>query len=176
MSRINANTNKSLQCDSLGKKHSGKRYNPIYGTKYSRMDGGKFFKGCLPQILLGLFLNTLFYYKKFENIDYIVLGTMRWLVHIFLYTISLKDFKLMFKGLLITSPFCWISLSFMCYLWQKYKFKMKCKWFTNMSLWWKWQYQLFHYGGPYLIETNPLIYSGNQWTGFYMIRASIVKE
>ena len=41
------------------------------------MDGGKFFKGCLPQILLGLFLNTLFYYKKFENIDYIVLGTMR---------------------------------------------------------------------------------------------------
>ena len=59
MSRINANTNKSLQCDWLGKKHSGKRYNPIYGTKYSRMDGGKFFKGCLPQILLGLFLNTL---------------------------------------------------------------------------------------------------------------------
>ena len=77
MSRINANTNKSLQCDWLGKKHSGKRYNPIYGTKYSRMDGGKFFKGCIPQILLGLFLNTLFYYKKFENIDYIVLGTMR---------------------------------------------------------------------------------------------------
>ena len=77
MSRINANTNKSLQYDWLGKKHSGKRYNPIYGTKYSRMDGGKCFKGCLPQILLGLFLNTLFHYKKFENIDYIVLGTMR---------------------------------------------------------------------------------------------------
>ena len=29
------------------------------GTKYSRMDQGKFFKGCLPQILLGPFLNTL---------------------------------------------------------------------------------------------------------------------
>ena len=28
-------------------------------TKYSRMDQVKFFKGCLPQILLGPFLNTL---------------------------------------------------------------------------------------------------------------------
>ena len=34
----------------------------LCGTKYSRMDQGtkqSFFKGCLPQILLGLFLNTL---------------------------------------------------------------------------------------------------------------------
>ena len=30
-----------------------------YGAKYSRMKQVKFFKGCLPQILLGLFLNTL---------------------------------------------------------------------------------------------------------------------
>ena len=29
------------------------------GTKYSRMDQVKFFKGCLPQILLGPFLNAL---------------------------------------------------------------------------------------------------------------------
>ena len=30
-----------------------------YGTKYSRIDQVKVFKGCLPQILLGLILNTL---------------------------------------------------------------------------------------------------------------------
>ena len=30
-----------------------------YGTKYSRMDEVKFFKGCLSQILRGPFLNTL---------------------------------------------------------------------------------------------------------------------
>ena len=29
------------------------------GTRYSRMDQVKFFKSCLPQILLGSFLNTL---------------------------------------------------------------------------------------------------------------------
>ena len=29
------------------------------GTGYSRMDQVKFFKDCLPQILLGPFLNTL---------------------------------------------------------------------------------------------------------------------
>ena len=31
----------------------------IFGTKYSRMDQVKFSKGCLPQILLEPFLNTL---------------------------------------------------------------------------------------------------------------------
>ena len=31
----------------------------ICGTKYSRMDQVKFFKGCFPQILLGRFLNTV---------------------------------------------------------------------------------------------------------------------
>ena len=34
-------------------------YYLIFGTKYSRMDQVKFFKGYLPQILLGLFLDTL---------------------------------------------------------------------------------------------------------------------
>ena len=34
-----------------------------YGTKYSRMDQVKFFKGCLPQILLGPFLNILSHIK-----------------------------------------------------------------------------------------------------------------
>ena len=32
-----------------------------YETKYLRMDQVKNFKGCLPQILLGLFVNTLSY-------------------------------------------------------------------------------------------------------------------
>ena len=31
----------------------------VDGSRYSRMDQVKFFKGCHPQILLGLFLNTL---------------------------------------------------------------------------------------------------------------------
>ena len=31
----------------------------IFGTKYSKMDQVKFFKGCLPQILLVPFLDTL---------------------------------------------------------------------------------------------------------------------
>ena len=35
---------------------------------------------------------------------------------------------------------------------------------------------LFHDGGPYHIETSPLIYSANQWTGFYMKGTSIMKE
>ena len=35
---------------------------------------------------------------------------------------------------------------------------------------------LFHDGGRYHIETSPLICSANQWTGFSMIRASVMKE
>ena len=31
-------------------------------------------------------------------------------------------------------------------------------------------------GGRYHIETSPLIYEANQWTGFYMITASVMKE
>ena len=30
--------------------------------------------------------------------------------------------------------------------------------------------------GPYHIETSPLICKANQWTGFYMIRTSVMKE
>ena len=36
--------------------------------------------------------------------------------------------------------------------------------------------QLFHDGGRYHIETSPLICSANQWTGFYMITAPVIKE
>ena len=35
---------------------------------------------------------------------------------------------------------------------------------------------LFHEGGRYHIETSPLICSANQWTGFCMIMASVMKE
>ena len=34
----------------------------------------------------------------------------------------------------------------------------------------------FHDGGRYHIETSQLICRANQWTGFYMILASVVKE
>ena len=33
----------------------------------------------------------------------------------------------------------------------------------------------FHDGGRYHIEASPLICAGNQWTGFYMITASVMK-
>ena len=36
--------------------------------------------------------------------------------------------------------------------------------------------ELFHDGGCYHIETSPLICYSNQWTGFYMIMASVMKE
>ena len=35
---------------------------------------------------------------------------------------------------------------------------------------------LFHDGGHYRIETSPLICRANQWTGFYIITASVMKE
>ena len=35
---------------------------------------------------------------------------------------------------------------------------------------------LFHDGGCYHIETSPLICRANQWTGFYMITALVMKE
>ena len=36
--------------------------------------------------------------------------------------------------------------------------------------------KLFHDGGPYHIEISPLICRANQWTGFYMIGTSVMKE
>ena len=33
----------------------------------------------------------------------------------------------------------------------------------------------FHHGGRYHIETSPLICRADQWTGFYMITASVMK-
>ena len=36
--------------------------------------------------------------------------------------------------------------------------------------------QLFNEGILFHIETSPLIYCANQWTGFYMIGTSIMKE
>ena len=34
--------------------------------------------------------------------------------------------------------------------------------------------KLYHDGGPYHIETNPLICRSNQWTGFRMIGTSAI--
>ena len=36
--------------------------------------------------------------------------------------------------------------------------------------------QLFHHQGLYQIEASPLISRANQWTGFYMIGTSVMKE
>ena len=36
--------------------------------------------------------------------------------------------------------------------------------------------ELFQDGGRYHIETSPLIYRANQWTGFCIIAASVMKE
>ena len=36
--------------------------------------------------------------------------------------------------------------------------------------------ELFHDGGSYQIETSILICSANQWTGFYMLGTSVMKE
>ena len=36
--------------------------------------------------------------------------------------------------------------------------------------------KLFHGGGPYRRETSSLICAANQWTGFYMIGVSVMKE
>ena len=35
---------------------------------------------------------------------------------------------------------------------------------------------LFHDGGCYHIETSPLICGANQWTGFYMVTAFVMRE
>ena len=35
---------------------------------------------------------------------------------------------------------------------------------------------LFHNEFPYHVETSPLIYRANQWTGFYMTESSVMKE
>ena len=33
----------------------------------------------------------------------------------------------------------------------------------------------FYAGDPYHVETSPLVFSSNQWTGFLMIRTSVMK-
>ena len=35
---------------------------------------------------------------------------------------------------------------------------------------------MFHDGGPCHIETSPMIWRANQWTGFYMIETFVMKE
>ena len=45
---------------------------------------------------------------------------------------------------------------------------------TTLMIWWR--CKLFHDGGSYHIGTNSLICSKNQWTDFYIIRTSVMKE
>ena len=35
---------------------------------------------------------------------------------------------------------------------------------------------MFHGGGPYHIETSPLVFRASQWTDLYVIGNSLVKE
>ena len=39
-----------------------------------------------------------------------------------------------------------------------------------------WKFLALHEGGPYHIETSPLICYGYQWTGFYGIGTFVMKE
>ena len=38
-----------------------------------------------------------------------------------------------------------------------------------------WVLELFHEGGHFHIQTSPLIYSANQWTGSYMVGTAVIK-
>ena len=44
------------------------------------------------------------------------------------------------------------------------------------SKWVKYPFKTFHGGGPCHIETSPLICWANQWTGFYMVGITVMKE
>ena len=58
---------------------------------------------------------------------------------------------------------------------------MQVRWFASekkddsMRLCIDYRELTLHDGGRYHIETSPLICSANQWTGFYMITASVMK-
>ena len=54
---------------------------------------------------------------------------------------------------------------------EKKERKEKKTWSANFDM-----ILLFHVGGPYHIETSPLICSANQWADFCMIETSVMKE
>ena len=64
--------------------------------------------------------------------------------------------------------FCFALMQLSFWQSQKMQGRYTVTW-LNMSN------ELFHDGGPYHIETSPLIYTANQWTGFYMIGLSAIK-
>ena len=79
----------------------------------------------------------------------------------------------------ILSGFLFRPLSHINILWKQdkicpvpssYKQHLRCLTGFWMRL------KLFHDGGRYHRETSPLICSANQWNGFYMITASVMKE
>ena len=75
---------------------------------------------------------------------------------------------------------------FYCHLshtWVDVTYFLKCLIFCICPCWLIWKFcaqtlitfWLFHDGGRFHIETSSLICTANQWTGFYMITASILK-
>ena len=47
---------------------------------------------------------------------------------------------------------------------------------VQITPWGTLTFNVLHDEGPYRIETSPLICSTNQWTGFYMVGTSVMKE
>ena len=64
-----------------------------FGTKWSRMDQVKFFKGCLSQILLGPFLNTMFHV--------LIISTLNSTEMLLVVQYQLSTFKFLFHFLYI---------------------------------------------------------------------------
>ena len=49
---------------------------------------------------------------------------------------------------------------------------------ASLMVWWFviFRLYLFHDGGTYHIDTNPLIHIANQWTDFYMTGTTVMKK
>ena len=80
-----------------------KEFPPIksYGTKYSRMDQVKFFKGCLPQVSLGPFWNT------WTHMTFLLRGLL-----IFMFSYSTCSLETETPKSSLTSCFFFFSYSF----------------------------------------------------------------
>ena len=51
-----------------------------------------------------------------------------------------------------------------------------CMRFAVQTHLWTLKFVILYKSGLYHIETSPLICRGNQWTGFYLIRTSVIEE
>ena len=64
----------------------------------------------------------------------------------------------------------------LAHAWDKQEWNKKNLWTTTFTKFYAVHSQLFHNAVPYHIETSPLICYANQWSGFYMIGISVIKE